>query len=518
MSDGQLSDAEMSSIADSSDFEMGDSDIESDADADFLDGTIDDKRQRKGYEVEAKAITSREIRRLQEEQAEQVSNLLAQSRDTSLILLRHYKWNKERLINHLLENADTIMEQAGVFPSAVQPEIEVVQNFECPICCDDGDLETIAMQCGHRYCKGCYSRSLYEKIVEDGEVRGLACPTHKCNAALSETIVQLLVEPEVYDRYIRLLDKIYVDDHDKIKWCPFPGCDSAVECASTQAELDHLIPSVVCSENHPFCFGCSLAEHQPCMCSLVKIWQKKCEDDSETSNWISAHTKECPKCSSTIEKNGGCNHMTCRKCRYEFCWVCMGDWKEHGQSWYNCNRYEEKASAGARDNQAKSRASLERYLHYYNRFANHEQSSKLSHDLYLRSELKMNQIQLASKMSWIEVQFLRTAVDELTACRRTLKWTYALAFYLKRTNATELFEDNQKDLEMAVEQLSGLCEQPIIEDQIDKMRAQVLDKTKYVAQRREMFLTDTALGLAEGRWEFTVDTTSLTVKRSDGKS
>lgn len=34
---------------------------------------------------------------------------------------------------------------------------------------------------------------------------------------------------------------------------------------------------------------------------------KKCADDSETSNWISANTKECPKCHSTIEKNGGCN-------------------------------------------------------------------------------------------------------------------------------------------------------------------------------------------------------------------
>ena len=44
---------------------------------------------------------------------------------------------------------------------------------------------------------------------------------------------------------------------------------------------------------------------------------KKCSDDSETFNWISAHTKECPKCSYPTEKNGGCNHMTCKKCRYE---------------------------------------------------------------------------------------------------------------------------------------------------------------------------------------------------------
>ena len=49
-------------------------------------------------------------------------------------------------------------------------------------------------------------------------------------------------------------------------------------------------------------------------CHLIKKWIKKCDDDSETSNWISANTKECPKCGATIEKDGGCNHMV-RICR-----------------------------------------------------------------------------------------------------------------------------------------------------------------------------------------------------------
>ena len=39
-----------------------------------------------------------------------------------------------------------------------------------------------------------------------------------------------------------------------------------------------------------------------CRCHLIKKWIKKCDDDSETSNWISANTKECPKCGATIEK------------------------------------------------------------------------------------------------------------------------------------------------------------------------------------------------------------------------
>jgi hypothetical protein len=31
----------------------------------------------------------------------------------------------------------------------------------------------------------------------------------------------------------------------------------------------------------------------------------------------------CPNCGLIVEKEeGGCNHMICSKCKYEFCWIC----------------------------------------------------------------------------------------------------------------------------------------------------------------------------------------------------
>ena len=45
-------------------------------------------------------------------------------------------------------------------------------------------------------------------------------------------------------------------------------------------------------------------------------------------------------------------------------------------------------------------------------------------------------------MSWIEVQFLKKAVDILCECRRTLMYTYVFAYYLRKNNQSEIFEVN----------------------------------------------------------------------------
>jgi ariadne-1 len=128
----------------------------------------------------------------------------------------------------------------------------------------------------------------------------------------------------------------------------------------------------------------------------------------------------------------------------------------------------------------------------------------LDKELYEKTERKMEEMQQSSELSWIEVQFLKKAVQVLLQSRMTLKWTYCFAYYLQRDNATALFEDNQRDLEMAVETLSELLEKPVELEKVAETKQWVLDKTVYVASRREVLLTDTCRGLLEGRWKFNV--------------
>ncbi|XP_015750695.1 PREDICTED: E3 ubiquitin-protein ligase arih1-like, partial [Acropora digitifera] len=221
-----------------------------------------------------------------------------------------------------------------------------------------------------------------------------------------------------------------------MSWCPGPDCQNAVK-----ANYHDALP-VTCYCGYTFCFGCGEPVHEPVRCPWLKKWIKKCNDDSETSNWISANTKECPKCHVTIEKNGGCNHMVCRN---NNCKVNIDVALELAHTnlpfefRYSCNRYDEKDAQAARDAQAKSRQALERYLFYCNRYMNHAQSAKFETKLYAQVKQKMEEMQ-QHNMSWIEVQFLRKAVDVLCLCRNTLKYTYVFAFYLKKNNQSVIFE------------------------------------------------------------------------------
>mmetsp|Transcript_15759 Transcript_15759/g.23689 ORF Transcript_15759/g.23689 Transcript_15759/m.23689 type:complete len:381 (-) Transcript_15759:110-1252(-) len=70
----------------------------------------------------------------------------------------------------------------------------------------------------------------------------------------------------------------------------------------------HTSICVKCGASHSFLLGCESA-----MDSAFETWRNR------TRNGC----KRCPNCKFHIEKSMGCDHMTCSRCRHEFCWKCM---------------------------------------------------------------------------------------------------------------------------------------------------------------------------------------------------
>lgn len=426
---------------------------------------------------EFEAIDPAELVRKQQLQVVELGETLGVPVSVAGALLRAYRWNKEKLFQDFFDNKNKVCKKAGVsLDDYGYITGESGKEGFCPICYDDVDCGMMyALKvCKHFACKNCWKEYMEVAIGDGPTCLSMTCPQRNCNIIVDETLVSALVNDKAKSKYGEYLARSFVDDNPKIKWCPAPDCGKAVYCPDvTQSD-------VKCVCGYKFCFKCHHEAHLPSPCDLVKAWLKKAADESETANWISANTKDCPKCKRAIEKNGGCNHMTCSQCRYEFCWICMDDWSLHSGStggYYKCNRYkEEELEVKLKmTEKEQARAAIEKYMHYFKRYANHELSQKFENKLRTTAEQKMRDLQIKNKYSsWIDVEHIKNAVEQLIDCRRTLKWTYVFAYYMDDGPEKNLFEYLQEDLERNTEKLSEILEGPI--EKFD--RDEILNQTK----------------------------------------
>jgi len=355
--------------------------------------------------------------------------------------------------------------------------------------------------CGHVFCVSCWREYLTVKVKDEGMASFIQCPTYQCKILLEDDFVCQLIHdlPEILERYERRITSEFVECHRRMKWCPGPECSKAIKTSL----VSH--GRVRCECGFEFCFCCGGDVHDPVSCEHIKIWLKKVDKDNGTANWLSKNTKECPRCSTTIEKNGGCNHMICRQqsCRYHFCWVCLGPWEPHGQMWFKCNRFEMAEGRSARDDLEKKRFEMERFLFFSNRYENHINSLKLEDKLSQKVDEVLGALCDQAILTRAEFPAVKKAVQYLHRCRRTLAYTYAFAYALRKNNQVLIFEDNQKDLEMATENLSDILERRFQVDCAETdIKLQIINQSQYCESRRKILMNHVREGEINATWEF----------------
>jgi len=158
--------------------------------------------------------------------------------------------------------------------------------------------------------------------------------------------------------------------------------------------------------------------------------------------------------------------VTCKNgaCKYEFCWVCLGAWKDHAGSYYSCNKYDPEKEKESVEGKKKdnARADLERYLHYYTRFTNHHNSLKLEVEAKGKMEQKIKEMEQLGDNTWMDCQYLNDANEALYECRYALQYTYVYAFYLpKKQTHRHHFEMQQTELERQTEDLAEMLEKDV---------------------------------------------------------
>lgn len=242
-------------------------------------------------------MTVEDLAREMNEIIDEVAAILRIGRGHCRILLHKFNWNKESLLERYYENPDTdaFLRKAQVLPRKPAPP-PLSSVGECDICCNTAPLG--GLDCHHWACSCCWQMYLNTKIMNDATSE-IQCIFNGCQLLIQdEKVMQYIQSEAVRSAYQRLKINSFVEGNRLLKWCPGLDCGKALK-----VEVGYSEPRpVVCSCSMRFCFGCAHEWHEPVNCRLLKLWLKKCSDDSETSNWINANTKECPKCQVTIEK------------------------------------------------------------------------------------------------------------------------------------------------------------------------------------------------------------------------
>ncbi|KAG7270215.1 hypothetical protein CRUP_035947, partial [Coryphaenoides rupestris] len=309
-------------------------------------------------------------------------------------------------------------------------------------------------------------------VFEDPEGdHNILCPAYGCYQLVPVQVIESIVSREMDQRYLQFDIKAFVENNPAIRWCPAVRCERAVRLTrpgpgDSDPHGFPLLPSpaVDCGKGHLFCWECLGEAHEPCDCETWRKWLQKVTEmrpeelagvgeayeDAANCLWLLTNSKPCANCKSPIQKNEGCNHMQCAKQLEE----------------------QSKDMTGEAEKKHKSFQELDRFMHYYTRFKNHEHSYKGTPP---------------------DTRFIEDGVSELLKTRRVLKCSYPYGFFLQPgSTQKEIFELMQTDLEMVVEDLAQKVNRPYLRTP----RHKIISGARLVQQKRQEFLASVARGVA----------------------
>ena len=212
-----------------------------------------------------------------------------------------------------------------------KPETEIKNEQderECPLCTNDEHKQDFyKLKCGHEFCNNCLCDAIELTINENkgtGDSKHLRCP--ECTKKINNYDIKQIVG-DYYAKVSRRLADIqtreYMEKQPGYRHCKTPDCEFFYLNNDTRRE------KITCHQcGKRFCSNCCHPHSMRMTCEhakKIRDAQSKISEKERKANeeWLKKHTKPCPQCKFPIERNGGCRHITCQKCKHEFCWVCL---------------------------------------------------------------------------------------------------------------------------------------------------------------------------------------------------
>ncbi|OAK95400.1 hypothetical protein IQ06DRAFT_309748 [Phaeosphaeriaceae sp. SRC1lsM3a] len=174
------------------------------------------------------------------------------------------------------------------------------------------------------HCRGCLQNWLASRIGEAGRTDDIRCPCNmpRCEGYATHETVHQHATAQDFEVFDTLQTQEVLREMPGYRACPSAACRSGQIHDNNDGNI---FKCGACGHRH--CTNCNVPFHDGESCEQRKS-RKKMENMSKTEQEKASQAKvdsisaTCPGCGARINKNGGCDHMTCRLCRTEFCYLC----------------------------------------------------------------------------------------------------------------------------------------------------------------------------------------------------
>ncbi|KAL0712431.1 hypothetical protein Bca4012_019409 [Brassica carinata] len=183
----------------------------------------------------------------------------------------------------------------------------------------------VSSGCFHRICFTCIRDCVSSQLARGDAV---LCPypgcekevvLEDCRGIVDDDALNLIIHRKK-EKAIPVLDRVY---------CPKPSCNFLMSDRDLPLgfSIDPRQKSVART-----CVECGL-----CFCKKCHVpwhYKKTCDEFRKSPSYLTSDAAlfdslvktqgwmKCPQCATVVQKNGGCQRISCRHCNHKFCYAC----------------------------------------------------------------------------------------------------------------------------------------------------------------------------------------------------
>ena len=211
---------------------------------------------------------------------------------------------------------------------------ELAPQGDCPICFCEAE-NPIHTSCKHTYCLECFEENCKAAASTSGAEFRIKCQGNEgiCSSIFSMEELGALLSSSAFENILQASFEEYVKRHpESFHYCPTADCGYIYRCSKASNLKPHTCPN--CFES--ICTTCHASHGKYTCAEYTDIASGGLEALARLKKEL--NIKDCPRCSTPMEKTDGCNHMTCIGCKAHICWVCMAVFETGGPCYDHMNQ------------------------------------------------------------------------------------------------------------------------------------------------------------------------------------